>query len=123
MQRITRTFLGTMALGLFSVAGCATATPRELVDARSAYDHASASRAADLSPAELHKAKEALLKAEESWRIDPNSPRTRDLSYVAQRKAQLAEAMAGMALARAEKTTADQSITSSEHVDRQADRG
>ena len=116
MQRPINLLSGTLALSLLSVAGCAPVIPRELADARTAYQHASASRASDLSPAELHKAKEALTKAEESWSGDPESAQTRDLSYVAQRKAQLAEAMAGMELARRDKATADQSITTSEHV-------
>src|ERR1700685_1838418 len=116
MQRFMRTFSGTIVIGLLSVAGCATVVPPELADARNAYQHATASRASDLSPAELHKAKEALNKAEESWSKDPTSSQTRDLSYVAQRKAQLAEAIAGMALANKDKTNADQSINSSEHT-------
>ena len=116
MQRFIRMFSGTIALSLLSVAGCATVVPHELADARTAYRHASASRASDLSPAELHKAKEALTKAEESWSRDPKSAQTLDLSYVAQRKAQLAEAMAGIALAKNDKTTADQSINKSEHA-------
>jgi outer membrane protein OmpA-like peptidoglycan-associated protein len=116
MQRFTRTLFGTIALGLSFAAGCAAVVPRELADARTAYQHASAGRAADLSPAELHKAQEALVKAEESWSRDPESAQTRDLSYVAQRKAQLAEATAGMALARGQKSSADQSINASEHA-------
>jgi outer membrane protein OmpA-like peptidoglycan-associated protein len=115
MKRFIGTLSGTLAVGLLFV-GCATVVPRELADARTAYKHASASRASDLSPAELHKAKEALVKAEESWSNEPESAETRDLSYVAQRKAQLAEAMAGMELAKRDKTNADQSINSSEHA-------
>jgi len=114
MQRLIRTFRGTIALGLFSVAGCATtAIPHELTDARSAYQHASASRASDLSIADVHRAKEALWTAEEAWATDPNSALTRDLAYVAQRKAQLAEAFGAMALAKSETTTADQSSNNS----------
>src|SRR4051812_17214499 len=116
MQRSIRILSGAMALSLLSVGGCATVVPRELADARNAYQHASASRASDLSPAELHKAKEALVKAEESWSSEPESAQTLDLSYVAQRKAQLAEAMAGMELAKRQKSNADQSINSSEHA-------
>ncbi len=116
MQRFVRTFSGTIAISLLSVAGCAAVVPSELADARSAYQHASAGRAADLSPAELHTAKEALAKAEASWANDPKSAQTRDLSYVAQRKAQLAEAIAGMALADHDKSAADQSINRSEHA-------
>ena len=116
MQRFIRVFSGSIVVGLLSVAGCAAVVPSELADARNAYQHASASRASDLSPAELHKAKEALTRAEESWQKEPTSAQTRDLSYVAQRKAQLAEAIAGMALANKDKTNADQSITRSEHT-------
>jgi outer membrane protein OmpA-like peptidoglycan-associated protein len=116
MNRFIQTFAGTIALGVLSVAGCAPVVPHELADARSAFQHASASRATELSPAELHKAKEALTKAEESWSADPRSAQTRDLSYVAQRKAQLAEAMAGIEVAKREKAAADQSINASEHA-------
>jgi outer membrane protein OmpA-like peptidoglycan-associated protein len=122
MNRLIRTFIGTVAptfaftITMLSVGGCTPVVPRELADARAAYQHASAGRANDLSPAELHKAKEALVKAEESWSGEPESAQTRDLSYVAQRKAQLAEAIAGMELAKRQKSNADQSINTSEHA-------
>jgi hypothetical protein len=116
MERFRRTFAGTLGVSLLSFAGCAATIPQELADARVAYHHAAACRASDLTPAELHKAGEALAKAEESWADDPFSAPTKDLSYVAQRKAQLAEAIAGMELARRQKATADQSINSSEHA-------
>lgn len=116
MQRFTRMLSGTMAVGLLAIGGCAAVVPTELADARAAYAHASNSRAQDLDPADLHKAQEALKKAEESWHNDQTSQETRDLAYVAQRKAQLAEALAGVALARREKGAADQSINASEHA-------
>jgi outer membrane protein OmpA-like peptidoglycan-associated protein len=80
---------------LAALGGCATAPPKELVDARAAYNHASTSRAADLKPAELHKARESLLAAETALKNDGDTAHTRDMAYVAQRKAQLAEALAG----------------------------
>lgn len=116
MDRLVRLFSGTIMISLLTVAGCATVVPRELADARAAYQHASTSRASDLSPAELHKAKEALVKAEEAWGADAESAQTRDLAYVAQRKAQLAEAIAGMALAKNDKNASAQSINQSEHA-------
>jgi outer membrane protein OmpA-like peptidoglycan-associated protein len=77
------------------VAGCAaSAPPTELIHARQAYQHASQGPAAQLVPAELHKAREALLIAEKSFQDDPKSFRTRDLAYVADRKAKMAEALA-----------------------------
>jgi outer membrane protein OmpA-like peptidoglycan-associated protein len=74
--------------------GCATAPPAELINARQAYQHASAGQAAQLVPAELHKAQVALDIAEKSFQDDPKSFHTRDLAYVADRKAKLAEALA-----------------------------
>ena len=78
-------------------AGCAATIPPELASARRAYQHASASPAAQLTPAELHKAHEALMQAEQSFAGDPDSYQTRDLSYVAERKSQMAEALASIA--------------------------
>jgi outer membrane protein OmpA-like peptidoglycan-associated protein len=82
--------------GLF--AGCATATPKELVNARNAYHHADNSIAADIAPAELHVAKTALDEAESAFKNDPKSFTTRDLAYIAQRKAEIAEATASIIL-------------------------
>jgi outer membrane protein OmpA-like peptidoglycan-associated protein len=79
--------------GLF--VGCAASVPpTELINARQAYQHASAGQAAQLVPAELHKAQVALAIAEKSFQDDPKSFRTRDLAYVADRKAKMAEALA-----------------------------
>jgi outer membrane protein OmpA-like peptidoglycan-associated protein len=50
-------------------------------------------------PAEVHKAKEALDEAEVAFDKDPKGFHTLDLAYVAQRKAQLAEALAAAASA------------------------
>jgi outer membrane protein OmpA-like peptidoglycan-associated protein len=75
--------------------GCAPSIPpTELINARQAYQHASAGQAAQLVPAELHKAQEALAIAEKSFQDDPKSFRTRDLAYIADRKAKMAEAFA-----------------------------
>lgn len=94
-----------LAAFVASFAGCATVAPKELTDARSAYRNASEGPAAQLAPAELHKASEALVLAEESFRKDSDSVQTRDLAYVAQRKAERAEAVGVMA---ADKTIKDQ---------------
>ena len=86
-----------LIIGLFVglLAGCAaTIPPAELINARQAYQHASMGQAATLVPAELHKAKMALAEAEKSFLDEPESFRTRDLSYVADRKAKMAEALA-----------------------------
>jgi len=76
---------------------CAAKVPTELANARQAYQRASAGPAAQLAPAELHKAQEALNRAEGSFKHDPKSYLTKDLAYVAERKAIMAEALASVA--------------------------
>lgn len=93
------------AVALFS--GCSTAPPNELVNARAAYQQASQGPAQQLVPAELHKAQQALTQAEQSFQDDPDSRKTKDLAYVAQRKAQQAEALGSIAAAKASKEGAD----------------
>jgi len=89
--------------------GCgASVPPTELINARAAYQHASAGKAAQLVPAELHKAKVALAIAEKSFQDDPQSFQTRDLAYVADRKAKMAEALAATALGNATTAKANQ---------------
>jgi len=86
-------FISIIFVGL--LVGCgANVPPAELINARQAYQHASAGQAAQLVPAELHKAQEALATAEKSFQDEPNSYQTRDLSYVADRKSKMAEALA-----------------------------
>ena len=88
-------------------AGCATVAPKELINARSAYRYASEGPAEQLVPAELHKAKEALVLAEQSFLKEPKSYKTKDLAYVAQRKAELAGALGAMATDKGSKDKAD----------------
>ncbi len=86
--------------GLFF--SCATTTvPTELANARHAYLYASEGLAAQLVPAELHKAKNALDRAEISFKKDPESYKTRDFAYVAERKAMKADALASIAAQKA----------------------
>lgn len=86
-------------VGVFSIlslaAGCASAQPpAELVDARAAYQRASAGSTAQLNPADLHVAKQTLDKAEKSFSDDGDSPQTKDFAYVAGRRVETAEARA-----------------------------
>jgi len=104
MKTIQFLILGT-AVALF--ASCATTVPNELINARSAYQHASEGPAKQLVPAELHKAHEALVTAELSFKEDGNSYKTRDLAYVAQRKSELAGALSAIATDKASKAKAD----------------
>ncbi|MCK9211821.1 MAG: OmpA family protein [Ignavibacteriaceae bacterium] len=99
--------------------GCgASIPPTELVNARQAYQHASTGQAAQLVPAELHKAEAALAIAEKAFLDDPKSFRTRDLAYIADRKAKMAEALAITAAesATAAKANKDYQATQAEIV-------
>ena len=92
------------------LAGCAASVPpSELIDARQSYSHASVGQAAHLVPAELAKARWALVIAEKAFQDKPNSFRTRDLAYIADRKAKIAEALAA--------TFADSSATTKANED------
>jgi len=93
----------TLVTSVALLAGCATVAPNELVNARSAYQYASEGPAQQLAPAELHKAHEALSLAERSFQNEPDSYRTKDLAYVAQRKSEQAGALGSMAAATASK--------------------
>lgn len=87
--------LGTAsALCVVAATGCAHAPPQELLDARAAYQEASHGIAKQENPAELHTAGDALKSAEHSFDENGNNEHTRDLSYVAMRKAQLTEVQA-----------------------------
>jgi len=88
-------------------AGCAAVPPNELVNARLAYRQASAGPATKFAPAELHKANDALVLAEQSFQEDSDSYKTKDLAYVAQRKSQLAGAIGKMAADKASKDKAN----------------
>lgn len=76
------------------IGGCAATIPTELARARDAYQQASQGPAANLVPSDLHKAHEALNDAEAAFADDPRGYHTKDLAYVAQRKAELAQALA-----------------------------
>jgi len=65
--------------------------PRELVDARSAYQAAAQGGATEQAPAQLHEARQSLNVAEKIFDDKGDSPDTRDAAYIALRKAQLAE--------------------------------
>ena len=84
--------------------GCATAPPVELINARTAYARASSGPAAQLAPADLHKARLALDQAERALSDEKNLAKAVDFAYIAERTAQIAEAHAQTALA--EKVTA-----------------
>jgi len=83
-----------LLLGSALTVGCAHSTPKELADARDAYKGAAEGPAAQYSPAQLHTAQQSLQLAEKTFEEEGDSDRTRDRSYVAMRKAQLADTQA-----------------------------
>ena len=96
---------------LCTTLACAHAVPKELTDAREAYLHTSTGPANTLTPAEVHKARVSLDVAEKSFRDDPEAQKTRDLSYVAQRRSQLADALAQQAQDQQDKAAAEQALS------------
>lgn len=92
--------LGSLGILFALAAGCAsTPVPSELVSARSAYQEAQSSPAASVAPAELLTARQALDRAESAFENEPDAQRTRDLAYIAQRKAQWATAQGSISYA------------------------
>jgi outer membrane protein OmpA-like peptidoglycan-associated protein len=92
------------------LSACGTTATSELTGARQAYLKASEGPAAQLSPAELHKARLALTKAEEAFEDDAKSYRARDLAYMAQRKAEMAEAHASISAEQARVVAANKEL-------------
>ena len=112
MKRLPKSAVLTVGTLLAACIGACASTqaPQELTDARSAYQRAQApgGMAAEFKPDQVHEAKVALDKAEQSFLDDPSDQKTRDLAYIAQRKAQLAEASASSQHALSTKEQADQ---------------
>ena len=93
------TALGPPLMVAILLASCATYTPASLTNARSAYRQASQGPAPRYAPAELHAAKLALAKAEQSFE-DVRAPQmTDDLAYAAESLAQNAAAVAARSVA------------------------
>lgn len=99
-MKLLRYLIITAFVALF-ISCSASEPPQELVDARQAYQKASNGQATKLVPAELHKAKVALASAEKSFQDDSDSYVTRDLAYIADRKAKMAEGLANSAAEKA----------------------
>jgi outer membrane protein OmpA-like peptidoglycan-associated protein len=109
MQR--RTNLLIAALPLAALLACATARPpKELVEARAAYQRAEAGDASKLVPADLHVAKRSLDVAEKSFADSPESQDTIDNAYIALRRIQRAEALGKIALSNQDKASFEKSI-------------
>lgn len=105
---MTRVLWSSLVGASFVAAGCAGAPPSSLVDARSAFERASQSPAEQLAPDQLHAAEVFLKTAERTFDDEGDSPTMRDRAYVAMRKAELAEAHAGIVQANMEVQRAEE---------------
>jgi outer membrane protein OmpA-like peptidoglycan-associated protein len=79
--------------------GCATHTPSELKNARTAYQGAVQCPGAPLAAPDVYEAKKSLDVAERAFSEEGDAPETRDLAYVAERKAEIARSRCNMSLA------------------------
>lgn len=103
------------------MSGCAAHVPppRELLDARQAYQRASTSSTVQQEhPQALREAWQALVEAEREYDRKNSSPAARSLAYVALRKAQLAEAQASISVAERQRALAAQSLAQAQAAER-----
>ncbi|MDP9002336.1 MAG: OmpA family protein [Myxococcota bacterium] len=109
----TRTiFVGSSLFLLAAMTACGgeRIPPKQLVDARSEFQHAKTGVAMQLDPTDVHVADLALQQAEQAWANEPEDPNTLDLAVIAQRKAQIAEAEAATIKAQQDAEVADQQM-------------
>jgi outer membrane protein OmpA-like peptidoglycan-associated protein len=104
-MRATRS-IALALVSIFAFACGNTLPPKELVDARAAYQSAAKGPAGQQAPAELHVAKQALDQAERAFSDDADAPETKDYAYIATRKAELADATARALIAQKDKEAA-----------------
>ena len=91
MNRLGRRYgyAGFTTLTALLLIGCGStkaAAPKELVDARAAYNAAASGPAAQYNPSDLHVAKTSLDRAEQWYAQDPGAAETRTQSYLALRQ-------------------------------------
>jgi outer membrane protein OmpA-like peptidoglycan-associated protein len=107
--------------GLLTVAcGGSNLAPKELIDARASYERVAKGQTTQLAPAELDSAKQSLAKAEGSFSEDGDSVATRDLAYVADRKALAAESQANIVEAERQRAALEKDLkqTQLESIDK-----
>jgi outer membrane protein OmpA-like peptidoglycan-associated protein len=108
-------FVALGALGLSSLLACGTAVaPQELMDARTAYAEAAKGPATELAPAQLDTAKTSLDTAQKSFDDDGPSQKTKDLAYVAERRAEIAAAEGAREKAERKRAAADKDFKSTQ---------
>jgi outer membrane protein OmpA-like peptidoglycan-associated protein len=119
MSRWTRN-LSLSAVPVLLGLACATVEPpKELVEARAEYEKANKGPAGKLNPAGLYEAKKSLDIANKSFEQDAKSDYTRDISYIALRKVQLATVQAEIERASQEKARAERERMAIEQAQQQ----
>jgi outer membrane protein OmpA-like peptidoglycan-associated protein len=104
---VKRSTMWLGALTLVGAAGCAgTTPPPELTAARQNYARAAAGPSSGLAATSVYEAKQALGQAEHSYAVNGDAQVTRDLAYIADRRALLAIAQGGTLTAQAQQAEA-----------------
>lgn len=110
-SKTSTAFLSCVSFGCAALAACAAqGTPEQVVEAREAYHRAAVGPASSLAVAELDDAKKALLRAERELEKEGASSDTRDLAYIAERRAAIAESHASIELLLREKDRAEREL-------------
>ena len=93
MKQVTRNNqVNLVALGALLLAGCGQAVaPKELLSARDAYANAEGGPARSLAPVQLEEAKQSLAEANRAFSEGEDDQLIRDLAYIAEQKAQIAQ--------------------------------
>ena len=115
MNRFGRRYecAGLIALTAVLLTGCGStkaAAPKELVDARAAYDRAANGPAGRLDAMDVRAARASLDRAEQWNAEDPKAPETRTQAYLALRRAQAAEARGEGSLLQAQREQLQQAL-------------
>jgi len=104
----SKPILFTFAFAGALLGACAHSPPAELVDARAAYEQAATGPSQKYNPAELHVARESLIRAEALFDEKGDTSVVRDQAYIARRKAELADTLARTEALRREAAAATQ---------------
>jgi outer membrane protein OmpA-like peptidoglycan-associated protein len=123
MTNVFLWFACSATLTVTLVPGCGGPPPTdELLSARRAYKQAERSKARELVPDQLLTAKQALDEAEQAHEKDAGSLGERTLAYVAERKAELAVALANIRAAREAVNDSNRAYTEALETDRSRTR-
>lgn len=114
-----RTLVLPALVASLALACSSTPPPKELVQARADFMNAKQAKGANLAAPDLHEAAVALDAAEKQYADDADSNATRDLSYVASRKAIAARAQAGTLSALETKKMAEKDLSKFKDQDAQ----